>query len=166
MISIEKVTLNIGVGADGAKLPKAKKLLEKIAGQKPIERQTKKRIPNWGLRKNMVIGTKVTLRGGKAKDILEKCLKSVDGKVKKSSFSEKDGNFSFGIKSYIDIPGMKYDHEIGLMGLDVCVTLQKWGYRVKRRKLQVTKIPRKHVNTQTESIEFMKKQFGVEVVEE
>ncbi len=162
MIKVEKVTINIGAGAAGERLEKAKKLLEKLTGQKPIETVSKKRIPNWGIRKGLPIGAKVTLRGKKAKEFLKKCLEAVDNKIKESNF-DANGNFSFGIKEYIELPGEKYDPEIGMFGFDVCVTIGKQGYRVKRRKIKKSKYPKRHSVKKEEAIEFIKKEFGVEV---
>ncbi|MFH0986531.1 MAG: 50S ribosomal protein L5, partial [Candidatus Micrarchaeota archaeon] len=161
--SIEKVTLNIGAGAPGDKLEKAKKLLEKIAGQKAVETKTNKRIPTWDVKKGSAIGTKVTIRDkGKIKDLLVKCFEANDNKLKDSSF-DMNGNFSFGVKDYIDVPGMKYDPEIGMFGFDVCITMKKWGYRVSKRKQRTAKIPAKHIIKKAESAEFIKNMFKVEI---
>jgi len=163
MISIEKVTVNMGVGASGERLEQAKKLLENITGQKPLETVTQKRIPKWGVRKNMKIGVKVTLRGKKASDFLNKALDAVGRKISKRSF-DKEGNFAFGIKEYIDLPGVKYNPDIGMFGFDVCVTLKEWGYRLKERKRERKKVPRKHRISKEEAISFVKEKLGVEVV--
>jgi large subunit ribosomal protein L5 len=162
MISIEKVTVNIGVGGAGEKLEKAKKLLEKLTGQKPIEAVAKKRIPTWNVRPGLAIGAKVTLRGKKAIDFLNLALDAVDRKVKESNFDSM-GNFSIGIHEYIDMPGFKYDPEIGILGFDVCATIQKWGYRVKKRKRKTSKVPRRHAVTKAEAMEYFKKNFNVVV---
>jgi len=165
MISIEKVTVNIGVGAAGEKLEKAKKLLEKLTGQKPIETKSKKRIPTWNIKPGLAIGAKVTLRGKKAEDFLKTALESVDRKVKDSNFDEL-GNFSFGVHEYIDVPGFKYDPEIGMLGFNVSATLDKWGYRVKKRKRKPAGIPKKHAVKKSESIEYFRKNFNVVVEHE
>ena len=162
MISIEKVTINIGVGQAGEQMEKAKKLIEKLTGQKAIERKTQKRIPAWGVRKGLAIGTKTTLRKQKAEDFLKKCLEAADNKIKKSSFDEY-GNFGFGIKEYIDLPKIKYDPEIGMFGFDVNVTMKKWGYRNTKRKIKQTKIPKKHRVTKEEAINYIKEKYNVEV---
>jgi large subunit ribosomal protein L5 len=91
MIRIEKVTVNIGVGVAGEKLEKAKALIEKMTGQKAVECVSNKRIPTWGVRKGLAIGTKTTLRGKKAADFLERCLTSVERKIKSSSFDTEIG---------------------------------------------------------------------------
>jgi len=160
MISIEKVIVNIGVGGPGEKLEKAKKLLEKLTNEKPVETICTKRIPTWNIRPGMQIGTKVTLRGKKAIEFLEKCLEAVDRKIKEKSFDER-GNFSFGILEYMDVPGFKYDPEIGMFGFDICVTLKKWGYRVRKRKREKRNIPKKHIIKKAEAIEFIKKKLNV-----
>lgn len=164
MISIDKVTVNIGVGAPGEKLEKAKKLLETITGQKPVETKGKKRIPTWGVRKQMPIGVKVTLRGKKAKDFLDKCFNAIDKELCKKNFSD-DGNFSFGIKEYINVPEFKYDAEIGIFGFDVCVSMTKWGGRIRNRKRKRSRIPAKHLIKKEEVMTFLKEKFDVEIVE-
>jgi len=164
MISIEKVTVNIGVGGAGEKLEKAKKLVNKLTDRKPVETLCTQRVPSWEIRKDMPIGAKVTLRGDEATAFLNKCLDAVDRRVAARAF-DREGNFSFGIKEYIDIPGFKYDPEIGMFGFDVCVTLRKWGYRVKRRKRLAASIPRRHLLKKDEAIAFVKDRLKVEVLE-
>src|SRR3989344_8571341 len=111
-IGIEKVTLNIGIGAATDKLEKSIKLLEKITGSKAVPTTTQKRIPTWKIRPGLQIGCKVTLRKEKAREMLNRLLLSMDNKIDAWKF-DSNGNFSFGIKEYLDIPGVKYDPEIG-----------------------------------------------------
>lgn len=87
----------------------------------------------------------------------------VDNKVSRKSF-DVHGNFAFGIKEHIEIPGVKYDPEIGIFGMDVCVSLTRPGYRVKERRIGKAKVGSKHVLTPEEAIVFVKDNFGVEVV--
>lgn len=164
-IRIEKVTINIGAGKDQAKLDKGVILLNYISGSKPIKTVTKKRIQEWGLRPGLPIGCKVTLRKGKAYELLGRLLDAKDYRLLESQFDES-GSISFGIHEYIDIPGVKYDPKIGIMGLEVCVTLERPGFRIKRRKLMPRKIPVNHRITKKESIKFMKQKFNVKVGEE
>lgn len=164
MISIEKVTINIGVGQAGDQLEKAKKLVEKMTNHKPVETITQKRIPTWGVRKGLALGVKVTLRGKDAKEFLIRCLAAKEKQIKSSSFDNM-GNLAFGVKEYIDIPGLKYDPEIGMFGFDVCITMRKWGYRTKKRKIKAAKYPKRHVIKKEETVEYMKKNFGIEVLE-
>ena len=112
----------------------------------------------------MPIGCKVTLRKKDAEEFLKKALWVRNNKLPEWSFDE-EGNFSFGITEHTDFEGMKYDPEIGIFGMDICVTLERNGYRIKRRKLRKTKIPHRHRITREEAMEFMKSKFNVEVVE-
>ncbi len=162
---IEKVTINIGVGEAGERVEKAVALLEKLTGKKPVKTKTMKRIPAFGIRPRQFIGAKVTLRGKEAEEFLKKAFEAVGNKIKASNFDEL-GNFAFGIAEYIDIPGMKYDPDIGIFGMDVCVSMGRKGYRVKRRRIKRSRVGKKHLLTKEEAIEFIKEKFGVEVVEE
>lgn len=159
-IRIEKLTLNIGVGAPGEKLDKAIQLLTHISGSKPVETTTKKRIPNWSLRPKLKIACKVTLRKKKAYALLAKLLKSRGNNLKLSNFDET-GNLSFGIPEYIDIPGLDYKPEIGMYGLDVAVTLSRPGFRIKERSRFRKKLPTKVKIRKEEAVDFIKKEFGV-----
>nr|AJS12494.1 50S ribosomal protein L5P [uncultured archaeon] len=161
-VKIEKITLNIGAGKDQAKLEKGMLLLKSIASITPIKTYTSKRIPEWGLRPGLPIGCKLTIRKTAAEELLKRLLDAKENKLKKSQF-DKEGNMSFGIHEYIDIAGVKYDPQIGIMGLEVCVTLERPGFRIKRRSFKIRKIPSKHKITKEEAIEFIKKKFNVEI---
>jgi len=161
-IKIEKVTLNMGTGEPGDKLEKAVKLLKSISGEKPAKTKTKKRIPTWKIRPGLTIGCKVTLRGEKAKKMLKRLLQAKNNKLAGGNF-DNEGNFAFGIKEYLDIPEAKYDAEIGIIGIEAAVTVERPGFRIKRRMTKVKKIPKKHRITKQEAIEYMKKEYGIEV---
>lgn len=163
-IKIEKVTLNIGAGTNADKLEKGIKLLKMIAEKAPVKTITKKRIPAWGLRPGLPIGCKLTLRKGKAKEVLARLLESKEKELVESQFDE-NGSISFGVHEYIDIPGVNYAPEIGVMGLQCCVTLERAGFRIKKRKKANTKLPQKQRITKDDAIEFMKKEFGVKIKE-
>ncbi|MFA6461608.1 MAG: 50S ribosomal protein L5 [Candidatus Woesearchaeota archaeon] len=159
-IRIAKITLNIGAGKDEEHLKRGLKLLQKIAGMAPVKTQTQKRIPGWGLRPGLVIGCKVTVRKN-TEELLKGILAAKENTLSLRSFDDK-GNFSFGVPEYIDIKGMEYDPELKIMGLEVAVTLERRGYRVKKRRLRVTPIGKDHQITKEEAIDFVKK-MGVEV---
>lgn len=161
-IKIEKITLNIGAGKDKSRLDNAVVLLKNIAEAKPVKTFTNKRIQEWGLRPGLPIGCKVTLREGSAKKLLVRLLDAKDKKLKGSQF-DNNGNISFGIPEYIDIEGVRYDPKIGIMGLEVCITLGRAGYRIRKRRLMKRKISKKHKITKEEAVDFMKKEFDVEV---
>jgi large subunit ribosomal protein L5 len=165
-ILIDKVTINIGVGKPGEPLEKAEKLLKKMfPNRKPVRTKAKKRVQAWGIRPGLEIGVKLTLRGKEAENALRWLLKAVNNTLKESQFDEF-GNFSFGIKEYVWIPGLKYDPEIGIYGMDVIVTVKRPGYRVMRRRIKRAKIPKRHRTTKEEVIEYLKNNFGVNIVKE
>ena len=161
-IRIEKITLNIGCGTDQNRLDKALLLLKNITNAKPVKTFAKKRLPEFGLRPGLPIGVKVTLRKDKAEKLLIRLLEAKDNVLKKNNF-DNNGNFGFGIVEYIDVPGVKYDPEIGIIGFDICVSLERRGFKIKRRKRMRRKISKSHKITKEEAIEFVEKKFGVKV---
>ncbi len=163
-IKIDKVTLNIGAGAEVENVEKAVALLEKIAGTKAVKTKSKKRIAEWKLRPGLPIGARVTLRKKAAAEVLQRTLKAANFELPKSAFTLN--SFSFGIKEYIDIPGVKYDPKIGIIGLSVCVSLIRAGYRVKKRKIRKAKISPTHLVTAEDAMKFAQEKFGVKIKEE
>ena len=161
-IRVEKVTLNVGAGKDQARLDKSLILLNAVTNEKPIKTTTNKRIQEWGLRPGLPIGCKLTLRKDKADKMLPRLLDAVDNKLRERQFDDK-GNIAFGIHEYIQIPGVRYDPNIGILGFQVCVTLERPGYRIKRRRLLARKIPAKHQISKHEAIEFMANKFNTKV---
>ncbi len=161
-IRIGKVTLNIGVGEAGESLARAETVLRQLSSAKTVQTVCKVRQPTWGLRKGLHIGVKSTLRGKLALDFLKRAFAAVDNRINKKSF-DLQGNFSFGIKEYIDLPGVKYDPKLGIFGLDVTITLERPGYRVKKRKLKKARIGKQHLISIEEAMNFVNKTFGVEV---
>jgi large subunit ribosomal protein L5 len=160
-IRIAKVTLNMGVGEAGDKLDNAVKILEIISGAKPVRTSSNRRIPTWGVRPNLTIACKVTIRGKKAEELLAKLFESLDNQISIKKFDQR-GNFSFGVKEYIDIPGVEYDVEIGMYGLDVAVTLCRPGYAIKDKKLS-SKVGKAHIITREEAVQFIKEKYSIEV---
>ncbi len=161
---ISKVTVNMGIGEGGENLAKAETLLEALTGQKPKRTFSKVNEPSFGIRKNLPIACMVTLRNDNAEKFLEKAFGGIDKKLKASSFDEF-GNVSFGIKEHIDIPGERYDPKVGIYGMDVNLTVERPGYRIKRRKNHAVKPSKKHLVTNTDSIEFLKSKYGVTIEE-
>ncbi len=163
-IRMEKAVVNIGVGEAGERLIKAEKVLKMVTGKKPIRTVAKTTNRDFGIREGMQIGCKVTLRGDEAVEFVKKALNIRDNKIANYSF-DPAGNFSFGIQDYTDFPGMKYDPEIGIFGLDVSAALSRRGKRVQERRILRAKVPKRQRLTKKEGIEFVKKKFGAEVVE-
>ncbi len=160
---IRKVTVNIAVGKSGEPLEKAGKVLEQLTGQKPVKQKAKKTIRDFGIRKGEPISCIVTLRKGKTVEFLKKALQAVDNRLSKSCFDET-GNFSFGIKEHIEIPGTRYFPELGIFGMDVSVNMGRAGYRVKERKRAKSNIGARHLLTPEEAMVFVKDTLGVEIV--
>jgi large subunit ribosomal protein L5 len=160
---IEKVVVNLNVGKSGEPLEKASKVLQDLTNQTPVKKKAKKTIRDFGLRKGESIACVVTLRKQVAIDFLKKVLPVVDNRISRSSF-DRQGNFAFGIKEHIEIAGVKYDPDVGIFGMDVCVSVNRAGQRVKTRRKQKTHIGHKHVLTPEESIAFVKQALGVEIV--
>lgn len=163
-VSLEKVAVNIGVGSGGDALENARKLLQQMTNKKPATTRARTRNPSFGIRKGDEIGVKVTLRGNEAKEFLKKALEAVDNALPAKSFDSL-GNVSFGVKEYIDFPGVKYDPKIGIIGFDVCVTLCKPGGRVAKRRIASRRLPRKQRVGVQEAKNFLQQEFGVEMTE-
>ncbi|QIW23279.1 50S ribosomal protein L5 [Sulfolobus sp. S-194] len=164
-IRLEKVTVNIGVGEAGERLQKAYQLLQELTGVKPVYTIAKRTIREFGVRKGAPIGVKVTLRGKKAEEFLNKVLAAVGHRIKASSFDDY-GNISFGIAEHVLIPGTRYDPEIGIFGMDVAITLVRPGFRVARRRRKKAHIPKRHRTvSKEEAMEFLKQNFNVTIVE-
>ena len=113
----------------------------------------------------MQIGCKVTIRGKKAEELLKRLLASKSNRLS-SKCIDSSGNLSFGIPEYLDIPGVEYDAGIGIMGLEIAVSFEKKGFRIKRRQIQKRKIPMKHRVSKEEAKNFIKNKFNVIFEEE
>lgn len=164
-IRIEKLTLNIGAGKEQSILEKGTALLKNITGIPPVKTVTQKRIAGWGLRPGLPIGCKITLRKGKARELIKRLLAARNNVLSETNF-DNHGNISFGIQEYIDIPEVKYDHKIGIMGLQVSLTLERPGFRIKKRKIMKKKIPLSHGISKEEAITFLKNNYSIKIKEE
>ena len=160
---IEKVVVNLNIGKSGEPLEKASKVLKELTNQTPVKKQAKKTIRDFGIRKGESIACVVTLRNQAAIDFLKKVLPVIDNQISRSSF-DKRGNFAFGVKEHIEIAGVKYEPDVGIFGMDVCVSVNRPGYRVRTRRKQKTHIGSKHLLTPEESFIFVRQSLGVEIV--
>ena len=162
-IRLEKVVLNMGVGRSGDAIDAAKAALEQISGRKPAVRNARTAQRDWGVRKGEPIGVSVTLRRTEAADLLKRLLESRGNVVKGRSFDDF-GNYSFGIREHIDIPGVKYDPKIGILGLDVSVTLTRPGFGIRFRSRHKASVGRDHIISKGEAKDYLVEKFGVEIV--
>ena len=162
-IFLNKVVLNMGVGKSGDPIETGKKTLVQITGKKPNTRNAKKAQRDWGVRKNEPIGVAVTVRGDDATELLKKLLEAKDNQINERAF-DNEGNFSFGIKEHIDIPGVKYDPKIGILGLEVSASLARPGFNIKLRSKHKAKVGKNHRITKDDATKFYIEKFGVNVV--
>lgn len=161
-VHIDKVVVHMGVGESGEKLVKAENIMKTITKQTPIRSVAKMTQPAFSIRKGAPIGCKVTLRGKPAEDFIQTALNIVNKTIFESQF-DKSGNFSFGIEEHTDFPGMSYDPQIGIFGMDVNVVLERNGIRITRRRMQQKKLPEKQRVKKEDAIAFLKKEYSVEV---
>ena len=161
-IRIDKVVINIGVGRSGEPIDKAKNALLELTAQQPAVRGAKKTVRDFGIHKGEPIGVVVTLRREQAIEFLKRIIAAKRSIFKASSFDEY-GNISVGIHEHIDIPGTKYNPEIGIFGMDVNIALTRPGYRVAKKSRNSGKIGKQHRINRDEAIEFFRQEYGVGV---
>lgn len=124
---LEKIVVNMGVGKarDDAKLMDfAVKDLETITGQKAVITKSKKSISNFKIREGWPIGTKVTLRGNKMYDFLDRFINISVPRVRDfRGYSDKQmdghGNYTLGIKEQLIFPEIDYDKVDSVRGMDI-----------------------------------------------
>jgi large subunit ribosomal protein L5 len=158
-IKLEKVILNIGGTAE--KLEKGVILLKTLSGKKPVIVKATKRIPTWQVRPGLEVGTKVTLRGGNAIELIKKLLPAIDNTLKEKQI--QNNCFSFGIPEYIEIPGVEYIREVGIMGFEVTVVFSRAGKSVEKKKVKRGKSRRLTV-TRKEIEEYLQSEFKTEIL--
>ena len=163
-VEMEKLVLNCG-GTDD-KLEKSVKLLKMITvDRKVYQTKSTKRIPAFGISPGKRSGCKVTIRDKKKIiDLLKRFFAALDNEIKKKQITEN--HVSFGIKEYIEVPGLEYDREIGILGFEASLVFKRKGKRVKMRKAKRGKYPKRQSVTKQEIIDFLIKNFGVGVTEE
>ena len=126
---LDKIVLNMGIGeavADSKKATAAMKDLEAIAGQKPVATKARNSIAGFKLREGMVVGAKVTLRGVRMYEFLDRLVNIALPRVRDfrglnpKSFDGR-GNFAMGIKEHIVFPEINYDKVDQMWGMDIIV---------------------------------------------
>jgi len=127
---IEKITLNMGVGealADKKVLDNAVADLEAISGQKPIRTVARKSVAGFKIREGFPIGCKVTLRGERMWDFLQRLISIAIPRIRDfrglnpKSFDGR-GNYSMGVREQIIFPEIDYDKVDKVRGLDITIT--------------------------------------------
>lgn len=127
---IEKIVLNMGVGEakENSKfLDSAVEEMTLIAGQKPVVTKAKKSISNFKVREGMSVGCKVTLRGERMYEFLDKLVNIALPRVRdfrgvsKTAFDGR-GNYAMGIKEQLIFPEINYDKIDKIRGMDIIIT--------------------------------------------
>ena len=126
---LEKIVLNMGVGeavGDQKKLDAAVEDMTRIAGQKPVKTRAKKSIAGFKLRENLPIGAKVTLRGQRMYEFLDRLITIALPRVRDfrgvspKSFDGR-GNYALGLKEQLVFPEVDYDKVDSVRGMDIVI---------------------------------------------
>jgi len=127
---ITKITLNMGVGEgarDAKVIEEASSQLARISGQKPQVRRARKSVANFKLRTGMPVGLRVTLRGNRMYEMLDRLLSVALPRIRDfrglspNSFDGR-GNYNLGIREQIIFPEIDYDKIDKVRGLDIAIT--------------------------------------------
>ena len=126
---LTKIVINMGVGEaanDKKHLESALDNLTVIAGQKPIVTKARKSVASFKIREGWPLGCKVTLRGNKMYDFMERLIKIAiprerDFRGLNPKSFDQQGNYSFGIKEQIIFPEINYDNIDKIRGMDICI---------------------------------------------
>ena len=163
---ITKVCVNIGVGEGGQRLLNAENVIELVTGVKPQRTLGKIQNRDLKVRIGAPIGCKVTMRN---KESIETFLKNAfwvrENTIPSWNF-DKEGNLSFGIRDYTDFPEQKYDPDIGILGMDITVVLERPGHRISRRRKAKSKVGDHHKVTADESRAWFVKNYNINILEE
>ena len=146
---IEKITVNMGVGeavADKKVMDAAVADLAKITGQKPLLCKSKKSIAAFKLREGLAIGCKVTLRGARMYEFLDRLISIAMPRIRDfrgvsaRSFDGR-GNYSLGVKEQIIFPEIQYDQVDQLRGMDITITTTARDNKQGRALLEAFSFP-------------------------
>ena len=162
-ITVDKIVINIGVGKSGEPLEKAKRALQELTGKKPSVRGAKKTVRDFNIHQGEPIGAIITLRRESAIKFLRGVIAANRNALKASSFDQY-GNISIGIHEHIDIPGTKYNPDIGIFGMDISIALRRPGYSIAKKRQGGGRIGKAHRITKQEAMEFFRQEYGVEII--
>lgn len=157
---IAALIINVSLGVSGDPIVRAKSIVRTLTNQEPVETIAKQTWRSFGVRKHQPVGIKVTLRGQPAYDLLLRLIHAKDYKLNQRSI-DRFGNFGFGIREHIDIPGMSYEPTLGIIGMDVIIQMERLGYRVKKRSYRRASIGKHHYVSPVETRIFLQENYGV-----
>jgi large subunit ribosomal protein L5 len=146
---ISKITINMGVGeavADKKVMDAAVADLAKITGQKPLITKSRKAIASFKIREGLPIGAKVTLRGARMYEFLDRLISIAMPRIRDfrgvspRSF-DGQGNYSLGVKEQIIFPEIQYDQVDQIRGMDITITTTATDDRHGRALLEAFNFP-------------------------
>jgi len=146
---ITKITINMGVGeavADRKVMDAAVADLAKLSGQKPLVTKSKKSIASFKLREGLAVGCKVTLRGARMYEFLDRLISIAIPRIRDfrgvspRSFDGR-GNYSLGVKEQIIFPEIQYDQVDQLRGMDITITTTAVDNKQGRALLEAFSFP-------------------------
>ena len=149
---VTKITINMGVGEalnDKKVLERAVEDMALIAGQKPLVTKARKSVANFKIRDGMPIGCKVTLRGDRMYEFLQRLLsiaipRERDFRGLDTKSFDGRGNYSMGIKEHIIFPEIDYDKVDKIRGMDVCISTSASDDESGEELLRALKFPFKN----------------------
>jgi len=161
-IRVGKVVANIGLGKSGEAIERGKKVLEQVTGQTPTQTRAKRSVRDFGIHKGEPIGVVVTVRGDATTALIDKLLAAREKKLNESCFDSR-GSVSFGIREHIEIPGIRYDPAIGILGMNISILLERSGFSVARRGRRTSRVGKSHLVSKDEAMQYFRENFGVTI---
>ena len=146
---LTKVVINMGVGEaanDKKHLDTAVADMAAIAGQRPVITKARKSVASFKIREGWPIGCKVTLRGNKMYEFMERLIdvaipRERDFRGLNPKSFDGQGNYNFGIKEQIIFPEIKYDTVASIRGIDVCINTSATNKEDAKALLEVLQFP-------------------------
>jgi large subunit ribosomal protein L5 len=146
---ITKITINMGVGeavADRKVMDAAVADLTKISGQKPLITKSRKAIASFKLRAGLAVGAKVTLRGTRMYEFLDRLISIAMPRIRdfrgvSARSFDGQGNYSLGVKEQIIFPEIQYDQVDQIRGMDITITTTAVDNRHGRALLEAFSFP-------------------------
>jgi len=146
---ITKITINMGVGeavADRKVMDAAVADLTKISGQKPLVTKSRKAIASFKLRAGLAVGAKVTLRGARMYEFLDRLINIAMPRIRdfrgvSARSFDGQGNYSLGVKEQIIFPEIQYDQVDQIRGMDITITTTAVDNRHGRALLEAFSFP-------------------------
>jgi large subunit ribosomal protein L5 len=150
---LTKVVINMGVGeaaTDKKHLESAVQNMTAIAGQKPVVTKARKSVASFKIREGWPIGCKVTLRGNKMYEFMERLIdvaipRERDFRGLSPKSFDGQGNYNFGIKEQIIFPEIKFDNVDTIRGMDICINTSATNKEDAKALLEVLQFPFKKI---------------------